>query len=455
MKVPSFKETLKKYPLRIYCGVTVFLLFAAAFYFDTPQGIMQGMVKIIVSRDALITDYFELAGLGASFFNAAVVSVICMLLIGLNKIPYTGLTLAAFYINAGFAFWGKNPVNIMPIILGVWLYAKLQGIPFARYIYNALFATCLGPFVTEMVYLLPFETKYNIMAAFALGVFIGFAISPLATHTASMHMGYSLFNVGYAAGILAFVMFCVLKSYGIETEPVFIWKEGVDEVVLKASILYFAITFIIGVLMQNGNAEGLLKIMRHPGRAVADFVMMDGPGTTLMNMGAMGLLAEVYIIVIKADLNGPTLGCILTVFGFAAFGAHLRNYIPVLLGVVLSTYFTKYDLTSPAIIIASLFVVGISPIAGQFGPIVGILAGMLHAAIVTCTSALYGGLNLYNNGFSAGWVAIIMIPLTESFMRHFEIHKKKHIELRLELKKIREVREHGRQNLKKHKEREK
>ena len=36
----------------------------------------------------------------------------------------------------------------------------------------------------------------------------------------------------------------------------------------------------------------------------------------------------------------------------------------------------------------------------------------------------------------------------------FEIHKKKHIEFRAELKQIRAVREHGRQNLKKHKERE-
>ena len=38
---------------------------------------------------------------------------------------------------------------------------------------------------------------------------------------------------------------------------------------------------------------------------------------------------------------------------------------------------------------------------------------------------MYGGLNLYNNGFSAGWVAIIMIPVLESFMKHFETRKHK------------------------------
>ena len=35
-------------------------------------------------------------------------------------------------------------------------------------------------------------------------------------------------------------------------------------------------------------------------------------------------------------------------------------------------------------------------------------------AIVQNTSYLYGGLNLYNNGFSAGLTCIIMIPLIEA-----------------------------------------
>lgn len=434
MEKTKLLEKLKDHTLSIFCGLTVALFWVAAFYFDSPKGILQGMVEIVLSRDALITDYFELAGMGAAFFNAGLVMLLGMILVWANKIPYTGLTLAALFINAGFALWGKNPVNVFPIILGVWLYAKLQGVPFARYIYNALFATCLGPFVTEMVYLLPFEPKINLALAILIGIFIGFAISPLAMHTASMHMGYSLFNVGFAAGILAFAMFCVLKSVGIESEAVFIWKTGRNPVVMAGSLIYFAVAFGIGVILQNGSIDGIIKIMRHPGRAVADFVMMDGPGTTLMNMGIMGLVAEVYVICIGADLNGPILGSILTVFGFAAFGAHLRNYIPVMLGVCLSTFFTKYDLTSPGILIASLFVVGISPIAGQFGPVIGMMAGALHAAIVTCTSTLYGGLNLYNNGFSAGWVAIIMIPMTESFMRHFEVRKKQHHEWRLKKK---------------------
>jgi hypothetical protein len=54
----------------------------------------------------------------------------------------------------------------------------------------------------------------------------------------------------------------------------------------------------------------------------------------------------------------------------------------------------------------------------------GILAGMLHTAIVMCTSQMYGGLNLYNNGFSAGWVAIIMVPAIESVLMEYERRKR-------------------------------
>ena len=64
--------------------------------------------------------------------------------------------------------------------------------------------------------------------------------------------------------------------------------------------------------------------------------------------------------------------------------------------------------------------------AGQFGIIAGLIAGALHSAVVVCTSSLYGGLNLYNNGFSTGLVAIILVPTLESFIKGFKVrHGKK------------------------------
>ena len=417
------KELIKKNGLKYFIYITLALLYFAAASFSHPQELASGLRSIILSRDALITDYFELVGYGPAFFNAALVMTISLVMIEYAELPFTGLTIAAVFINTGFGFWGKNVVNILPIHFGTILYAKAHNTPMSRYTYTALFATCLAPFVTELTYILPFGLWGNLAIAIIAGLFVGYVLPPLSQHTASMHMGYSLFNVGFSGGTLAFVMFCVLKSFGIESQSVFIWKAEQHPGLIAGVYLYLIAAFLLGLYMSEGEMGGLIKIFKHPGRAVADFVLMDGPGATLMNMALTGTAALTYAMLIDADFSGPVLGCLFTVFGFAAFGAHLRNYLPVLLGVYLSTFLTQYSPNDAGMIIAAFFVVGVAPIAGQFGVIPGILAGMLHSCIVMCTSQMYGGLNLYNNGFSCGWVAIVMIPALESFMRGYEVRK--------------------------------
>ncbi len=417
------KELIKKDGLKYFTYITLALLYFTAAAFSHPQELASGVRSIILSRDALITDYFELVGYGPAFFNAALVMTISLVMIEYAELPFTGLTIAAVFINTGFGFWGKNVVNILPIHFGTILYAKAHNTPMSRYTYTALFATCLAPFVTELTYILPFGLWGNLAIAIIAGLFVGYVLPPLSQHTASMHMGYSLFNVGFSGGTLAFVMFCVLKSFGIESQSVFIWKAEQHPGLIAGVYLYLIAAFLLGLYMSEGKMGGLIKIFKHPGRAVADFVLMDGPGATLMNMALTGTAALTYAMLIDADFSGPVLGCLFTVFGFAAFGAHLRNYLPVLLGVYLSTFLTQYSANDAGMIIAAFFVVGVAPIAGQFGVIPGILAGMLHSCIVMCTSQMYGGLNLYNNGFSCGWVAIVMIPALESFMRGYEVRK--------------------------------
>ena len=160
--------------------------------------------------------------------------------------------------------------------------------------------------------------------------------------------------------------------------------------------------------------------MGRPGRVVSDFVLMDGVGATLMNMGLAGIACVIYILLIRGDFSGPVVGAVLTVFGFSAFGVHLRNFLPPLVGVYLSTFLTVYQPDTPGIQLAAIFAAGLAPIAGQFGIFVGILAGFFHAVVAMCTSQIYGGLNLYNNGFSAGWVAIFIVPVVESFMQNYK-----------------------------------
>lgn len=411
--------------MKVFVIFSLLVLLAASLATGTPQEIFEGMKTIILSRDALITDYFELANVSASFFNAACVLFSGYILLILQKTEFIGITMASLAINAGYALWGKNPINIWPLIVGTALYAKVHHTKVGRYVYTALFGTSLAPLITEMGFLLPFSNNVNYLISVGIGIFIGFILPPLSMHTASMHMGYNLFNVGFSAGMVAFGIVCILRSFGLESESVLIWKEGIDYRIAIGLFLYFLIAFVYGWFLNHWKIKNALAITRHPGRAVADFVLMDGAGPTLMNMALVGMNCLVYIIAIGGDLSGPVVGAILTAFGFAAFGAHLKNFLPVLVGVVIATAFNRFSITTPGIQLAAIFAVGLAPIAGQFGPIAGIIAGASHCAIVMCTSEMYGGMNLYNNGFSAGWTAILLIPILESFMKRFPKRRRK------------------------------
>ena len=93
---------------------------------------------------------------------------------------------------------------------------------------------------------------------------------------------------------------------------------------------------------------------------------------------------------------------------------HLKNAVPILIGVMLTNVFNIHDSSATFAIIAALFGMTLAPIAGRYGMLAGILAGVLHMSLVTNIGFLHAGMNLYNNGFSGGFVAAFLIPLLET-----------------------------------------
>ena len=86
------KELIKKDGLKYFTYITLALLYFTAIRFSHPQELASGVRSIILSRDALITDYFELVGYGPAFFNAALVMTISLVMIEYAELPFTGLT---------------------------------------------------------------------------------------------------------------------------------------------------------------------------------------------------------------------------------------------------------------------------------------------------------------------------------------------------------------------------
>ncbi|MBP1581529.1 MAG: DUF1576 domain-containing protein, partial [Oscillospiraceae bacterium] len=178
-------------------------------------------------------------------------------------------------------------------------------------------------------------------------------------------------------------------------------------------VLYIVL-FVLGWYLSDWKFKPWLQLCRHSGRLMSDFVLMDGMPPILMNMGALGMAATLFLLITGGTINGATIGGLLTIVGFGAFGKHLKNVTPIVIGVFLGSMLKIWNIHDPAVQLAALFGTCLAPIAGQYGWKYGIVAGFLHSSMVLSIGVFHGGLNLYNNGFSAGMVALILIPLIES-----------------------------------------
>ena len=358
-----------------------------AFAVQPPAELFRGFWRILISDAGLITDPAVTGGAGAALLNAALVLALSTALVYGMRLPVTGLTFACLFMMAGFSLLGKNILNILPVLLGGWL-VHLPG--------AWRFAAMLGS-----------------------GVAIGFLVPPVAGYTVRIHQGFDLYNVGFAAGFIGLGIASICKGLGVEFVTELRWGTEDHVVFLWLLRVIFLGLFLAGVYLGCRKPKDYRPLLRHSGRSVADFILMDGAAPTLVNMALTGLIGHVYLLALSpfgVQLNGPLVCCVLSMTGFAAFGKHPKNVLPVMAGAVLAkSLLVAVPLTAPGSLLAVLFCTGLAPIAGQFGALWGMVAGFLHMTIVQNTSILHGGMNLYNNGFAAGLVCVLLLPIIEAF----------------------------------------
>lgn len=397
--------------------IFAFLLIAFGFLCDTPRGILEGVLLIVQAQAGLITDSIVIGGMGGAFVNAGLVTLISIALIKLNKLNFTGISIACIFLMAGFSLFGKDICNIFPIILGGYLYSMYRKEHFGRYLYISLFGTALAPVVTEVVNVVGYTPFVRFLMGSAIGMLIGFILPPIAAFSLRVHQGYNLYNVGFSAGLIGMVIASFFKSFGHTIEQRFQWSTGNNLLLGVSLCILFGGMIFTGYWFNDRSFHNFARITRHTGRMVADFVQLDGYPVTLINMGVIGAAATFYVLLVGGELNGPTIGGVMTIAGFGAFGKHIKNITPVVLGVAISSFFMVWSLDDPNTLLSALFATGLAPIAGQYGWKWGMVAGAVHASVVLNIGILHGGLNLYNNGFSAGLVCIVMVPLIETMRK--------------------------------------
>ena len=146
-------------------------------------------------QDLLITDYFYLAGIGPALVNAGLVTLASILLIQLSGDAYNGFTLVELSLMGGFALFGKNLLNITPILLGTWCYARYQHEPFSKYVGVGLLSTALSPLISFLAF---GSIHASLPLAFAAGMLLGFLLPPLSAYTYKIQNGMNLYNMGFA-----------------------------------------------------------------------------------------------------------------------------------------------------------------------------------------------------------------------------------------------------------------
>ena len=380
-----------------------------------------GLIRIITARSLLLTDYLAIGGVGATLINAGVCGLVSVALVKLNGVQVNGPFIAAVYTVVGFAFFGKNVFNIWPIFAGVFLYSRIQKTPFRNSLLVALFGTTLAPLVSYFSFVSGLPQPAGILLGLGFGVAVGFVLPPLASHMLRFHDGYNIYNIGFTGGIVGSFFVAIFRSFNFTIGPeiVLVERTGLFFELLFLGIFgaLIVVGLIVGRSSEHSLADGAKRILSSTGRLVSDFVHIGGYGATIINMGVMGLLASAFVFLLGGYFNGPVIGGLLTVVGFAAFGKHPVNCIPVLIGVLLASFLKIWDASTTVVVIAGLFGTTLAPIAGQYGPVAGVFAGFFHLSIVMNVGMLHGGINLYNNGFAGGFVASFLTPIIDAFKK--------------------------------------
>ena len=377
--------------------------------------LVEGFRNILSSPTILITDFLSVGGIGATFVNVALIGFYNLYLLKKYELRMNGLLIAAFMTVLGFSFFGKNVFNIIPIYFGGYLYSRKQGIEFKDIIVSIMFATALSPVISEISFSNILPSNIAIIIGMGIGTFIGFIITPLAAHMVKFYEGYNIYNIGFTAGILGTLLTSALRSFNITIEPVSILYLESNIVIICTLISLFVYLMAVGLYINKDLLKQYKYIFTYSGKVVTDFTYLLGYGISFFNMGLMGMICVIFILAIGGVINGPVIAGIFTVVGFSAFGKHLKNCLPIVLGVIFAALFFNYEVNSTGIIITILFSTTLAPIAGVFGARVGFIAGILHLILATNVGVIHGGVNLYNNGFAGGLVAGFLLPILNAF----------------------------------------
>lgn len=418
----------------------LFGFFSLAFLVAAPMmpdrsNMLSGLWQIVSQPSKISTNYFAVGGYAATFLNMGLVALFCLALYVLFGAVANNVSTLAFLLTLGFTSWGINVLNMWPSVLGVVLYSLVKREKCSANVNAMLFSTGIAPLITELMVRYPYAEAVGfrvsgVALAIFVGLVIGFFLPAGLAHAPKVHKGYDLYNAAVPVGMTAFFLQAVLyKSMGVAL-PAAPAAETLT-VASRATANTFCL-IVFGVLVLIALAMGCTPkdywaLMMDKSEA-ASFSATYGKAAFLMNVGVYGLFILGYYNLIRGSFNGVTFGIIFCMLACCNSGSHPGSVLPIMMGYVAASWIFQAlsaavggtfagAINAQAIMVGLCYANGLSPISRKYGWEYSFLAAMMHYTLVTSVPLLHGGYCLYNGGFTAAFVCLLLIPILERFTK--------------------------------------
>ncbi len=405
----------------------------AAFFMPDREQMLPGLWRIVSNPTKASTSFFSIGGYAATFLNMGLVGLICTALYCIpGEKPNHAATLVTI-LTTGFGSWGIHILNMWPTTLGVVLHCAVTKKKLGDNTNAMLFTTGLAPFMSELMVRYPNPevtgfTLTGVLVAFAVGLVVGFFVPAGLANSPEVHKGFDLYSAALPVGMTAFLLQSFLyKAMGVEIpDAVSNLSVASPAIVNTFCIILFSLCVVFALAM-GCRPKDYWKLFTDP-EPVVNFSATYGNAVMLMNVGLYGFFILGYYNFIGAEFNGVTFGVIFCMLATCNAGSHPGNIWPITLGYGLASKlfqllspltgggFTQF-LHSQSIVVGLCYANGLSPIADKYGWCYGLVAAMMHFCMVTTVPQLHGGMCLYNGGFTAALVCLLMLPGLE---HHFK-----------------------------------
>ena len=418
----------------VFAFLTACFLIAALCMNDRAQ-MFTGLWQIISQPSKLSTNYFAVGGYAATFLNMGLVCAISLLLFVIFKGTPNNASTLAFILTVGFGSWGINILNIWPTIFGVMVYCLVKKEKFGANVNAMLFSTGIAPLLTDLMIRYPNADAVGfnlpgIGLSLLVGLVIGFFLPAGLANSPKVHKGFDLYSAALPIGMTAFLLNGVLyKTLGVALPA------GADaaqlQVASRLTVNVFCITVfgicVVAAFLLGCRPKDYWRLLTDPA-LVTNFSSTYGNAVFLMNLGVYGLFILGYYNLIGASFNGVTFGIIFCMLACCNSGSHPGNVWPIMLGYFVASTVCGWlsplvggnftlSVNAQAICVGLCYANGLSPIADKYGWRYGFLAAVLHYLLVTSVPTLHGGYCLYNGGFTAALICIILVPELERFCK--------------------------------------